>query len=731
MRKVLCLILSLAILASLVACSANTSTQIHKVNPTNTKDSGNVIPISEKNQEIIEQLGAVYGKERIELPGNQAYVYMDVMAGKKIFAYGMDSQNNNVFYLINPEDCSVQMLPIQIEGNIYLLGQSDEATYSILTIGESGENIVNFFEESQLIRQQELVLPEEYTGDIITGITVMPEHFIVELSSEIIALNRNCEFEKSLGCFNANMLCSITPEGNLIVAGETTKDSLSEKAVTQVSLFDASLEPLETYELEMLFDTLCTGTADGTILAIKNGVVYSCDYRNNIITAKIDAVSSGLNSSRIYVASADKYIATQRGIPSLWSPIDKDEITELTLATYNLGYPLELLIDMFNESSSDCKIKVIDYASYEDLSNSDNGLMYFNADIVAGFTPDLYDLTNLNVQSFIGNGLLEDMGSYLEQEKIKSTDFVPSALEMLKKEDKLYYIMPSFTLISAIGSRDILGEDTNLTAEKFFSTAVDSSPEELVGPEMTKEDFLRYTLLFNWRQYYSENTETCNFTYENFGRFLEFASSLPEEIDYSQIESQDIMRAYAGEQKLLIGGINGNLVSFFSYYDAAFGGKGEYVGFPSNSSSGKALLPSSLIGISSTSLNKEYAMDFIAFILSDYCQTNGNLSGLPVIYNALEKRIDYWGSEHEKFQKSLVSVYEGARVELKGTPSAEHIKKIIYSAIASADILAIYDENLFQIVYEECQSFFNNRTTIEQCVNSIQSKVGLYIAEQY
>lgn len=732
MRRLLSILLLTAMLLSLAACSSAAPPQNQQeAVPQNMQYQKMSAPKTKDDQTGLEQFAEIYGKERIELPGNQAVLYGEKLTGNKIFAYGIDSYNNIAFYLLDPSDCSAQILPIQFADNIYLLGQSYDDIQPVMTINEDGEYILCLFADAQLVEQTTLKLPAQYSEDVIIGFTVMPEHFIVELSSEIIALSRSCEFEKSLGSFSGTTMCSISSEGNIIIAGETKKDVLSAEPVTQVNVFDTFLELLDTYESETRFDAFCAGSNNGEILALKNGIVYSYRYESGEISAIIDAVSSGMNSNKIFYASDSRYITIQRGIPTLWSVINDESLTVLTLATYHLSHSLELLIDLYNESSTDCKIRVMDYASFEESSGNGSGLMRLNADIVAGFTPDLYDLTNLNVKSFVRNGLLENMQALLEKHSIQSSSLVSSAFEQLKVGDEIYYIMPSFTIISAIGSQDMLEDATHLTTEKFFSLAAELSPVSLFGPEMTREDFLRYTLLFNAKEYYDEESKTCNFTLSGFGRFLEFAASLPEEIDYSQIDSQDISRAYAGEQKLIFSAVSGDLISLFSYYDTAFLGKAEYVGFPSTLSSGTAFVPASLIGISSTSPRKEKAMDFIAFTLSDYCQTSSAVFGLPINQNALEKRVEYWASEYEKFNKSLVTVYDGARVELNGNSSAEYSKEHLYAAIAAADTLAIFDDSLFQLIFVESQSYFNGKTTLQQCLDTLQSKVRLYLAEQY
>lgn len=731
MRRVLSILLLAAILLSLAACSS-TPSQIQQEATLHNVEYRNLFsPKTEADQTDLEQVAGIYGKERIELPGNQAVLYGEKQTGSKIFAYGIDSYGNTAFYILDSSDCSAQILPIQLSDNVYLLGQSSDDLQPVMTINEDGEYVLNLFADSQLVEQTILKLPEQYSEDVIIGLTVLPNHLIVELSSEIIVLNRSSEFEKSLGAFSGPTMCSISTLGNVIIAGETKKDILSAESVTEVNIFDASLELLGTYESETRFDAFCTGRNDGEILALKNGIIYSYHYKSGEITAIIDAVSSGMNSNKVFYASDGRYITIQRGIPVFWSAINNEDLTVLTLATYHLSRSLELLVDLFNESTTDCKIRIIDYASFEDSSGNGKGLMRLNADIVAGFTPDLYDLTNLNVQSFVRNGLLENMQNHFAENGIQASELVASAFEQLKVENGLYYIMPSFSIISVIGSRDMLGEDAHLTPDRFFSLAEELSPDKLFGPELTREDLLRYALLFNREEYFDEKTKTCNFTSTSFERFLALAASFPEEIDYSQIDSQDIARVYAGEQKLMFSAVSGDLISLFSYYDTAFSGKAEYVGFPSDVSSGTAFVPTSLIGISSTSLRKEQAMDFIAFTLSDYCQTSSKVFGLPIKQDALEERVEYWVAEYEKFNKSLVTVYDGARIELAGNPSAASSKERLYAAIAATDTLAIFDDSLFQLVFSGSQSYFNGKINLQQCLENLQSKVRLYLAEQH
>ena len=124
-------------------------------------------------------------------------------------------------------------------------------------------------------------------------------------------------------------------------------------------------------------------------------------------------------------------------------------------------------------------------------------------------------------------------------------------------------------------------------------------------------------------------------------------------------------------------------------------------------------------------------MELIAFLLSEYCQSSGAIKGLPMNKAALDGRINYWAAEYEKFDKALVSFYDGARVEISGSGTAEEIKNRIYAVLDRGDTLAVLDDTLFELIYAECQAYFNAHTDLPQCLDALSSKLSIYLAEKY
>lgn len=124
MRRIVSVLLLTAMLLSLSACSS--ASALHKrleAEPHNIEHQVLSAAKAKDEQSAWENYAEIYGKERIELPGSQAVLYGEKLTGSKIFSYGIDSYNNTVFYLLDPDDCSTQILPIQLTDadNVYYI----------------------------------------------------------------------------------------------------------------------------------------------------------------------------------------------------------------------------------------------------------------------------------------------------------------------------------------------------------------------------------------------------------------------------------------------------------------------------------------------------------------------------------------------------------------------------------------------------------------------------------
>lgn len=448
--------------------------------------------------------------------------------------------------------------------------------------------------------------------------------------------------------------------------------------------------------------------------------------------ALIDIVSSGMNTDNLICIQDGMYWSLDRGNIVICTASEDSEVITLTLAAYKLDFTLEALIRSFNENSSSYKIKVEDYSKYDDSENVGVGLHRLRTDIISGFTPDIYALYGLPAEVYASKGILEDLTPYFsEKAEIQMSDFLPNVLDALSLNDALYYITPSFSIFTVCGDQSFVGNKGAWTPEDFFSAVQSIDPVKIFGPEMIQERFMFYVMLFNGDEYVDKEQAECHFIDSNFKQFLEFAAQLPSSLSEESHFSNDWGRNYSGEQKLLCDWFGAGAISMVSYADTVFSGSAQFVGFPS-SSSGTALVPSTLVGMSASSQQKDGVIDFIYFILHDAYQLDQTcISDFPVTQKAFERKMNSWITMYEEYLPVLYAYNDGSIIEIEAKTPPEDAWSCVNNLVNKATILSLQDEALFEIVIEEASAYFAGIISSKQATERIQSKANIYISEQF
>lgn len=370
------------------------------------------------------------------------------------------------------------------------------------------------------------------------------------------------------------------------------------------------------------------------------------------------------------------------------------------------------------------------YAKYDEAGHEGQGLDMLRADIAAGFMPDIYDLSQLPAELYAEKGLFEDLKPYFSGDApVIYSDFVQSAVEVLEYEDGLYYIAPGFEAVTLCGDSSFVGDNGSWRPKDFFNAVDGMAAENVFGPEVTKDIFLYYLLAFLEDEYVDKEKLACDFESQSFQDFLSFAAGLPDDVDYENLDSQPIARAYVGEQPILIRQIGSSAIVFLSFTDTFFGGQAQYVGFPAESSSGVALLPHALVSMSASSPNKEGVMDFIYFILSPEAQTADMYC--PIIQSLLDERMELWEEKYLEQPPILNTYFEDSYIAIEGTTDIGTAKARLKAIIENMDCMMSCDEALLNIIIRESQPFFAGDISVKQASASIQSRAQIYISEQY
>ena len=157
-----------------------------------------------------------------------------------------------------------------------------------------------------------------------------------------------------------------------------------------------------------------------------------------------------------------------------------------------------------------------------------------------------------------------------------------------------------------------------------------------------------------------------------------------------------------------------NLYSLIHVRDSYFHEEIALIGFPVSEGSGSALLDYRNLAISADSSCKEGAWAFVKYFLSeDYQWESG--AGFPIREDVLEEQI--------KAACDPNGIYN------MESPLSEEDAAQYMDFIKSVSQTQLFDQELIEIVTEECQVYFAGEKTAEETAEVIQRRASLYMAE--
>ena len=387
-----------------------------------------------------------------------------------------------------------------------------------------------------------------------------------------------------------------------------------------------------------------------------------------------------------------------------------------------------MAVKEFNDSQSGCVVQLVDYSNYNTF-NEQTGKDRLNTDIISGKTPDIYDLGYWSENQLAEKGLLENLKPYFDSDAdFPYSSLVPSARRVLENRGGLYQCVPFFSVITTAVDKSVAQNE--FTFAQLRELVGQNSLRKVFGPEMTRNLLLAYVLCFMADEFYSTEDMSCNFDSETFVTVLDWMSKLPE--TQEQFEGNDTLPLgsdYVGELMVLISESGLDIPVDISTADTVFSGAAQYLGFPSESGGGFALVPGISLGMSSSSQNKDAVWTFFRFLLN---RTNVSGDGLSLVQEYLEQCLDrriIWISEN--VHGCVVMSPQGfVNVPLQSFGQDE-IKDRIMEIVGKINCTAQYDQDIYKIIYELSQPMFSGNMSPEATAAQIQSRVSIYLAEQY
>lgn len=496
---------------------------------------------------------------------------------------------------------------------------------------------------------------------------------------------------------------------------------------------------------------------EGDFLVSDDNSVYSYDLKKQEKTKLFDWLDSDINGSYVQAfglledgrlaAVYEDWSMEDRGV-ALLTKKKASEVPQkenITVATISGGYELRSLAVMFNKASDKYHISVnqyIDFDNYNENSWSD-AITRLNNDITSGNTPDIIDVSDINVEQLAGKGVFEDLYGYLEKSSTLSrSDFMENMLEAYTYNDKLVCIPASFSLQTLMGHKSKIGDREGWTLQEMIEYA-DANPEAELFDQVSKREMLGFLLRMNEDEFVDWGEGECHFESDDFKSLLSFVNRYPDEVNYNEDTPVTPIRIQNGEVLLY----PDSIYDFRSIQESLsiFNQDMVCIGFPTvDGSSGHAFIGRNLYAITSKSDSKEGAWEFIESVLNG--ADNERMSnGFPTIKSKLEaKAAEALKIEYVLDENGEPYLDENGEPVIKGAGggigwgdwfyeyhhTTQEEVDIVMDLMSKAKPMAYNDnDEIMTIILEEAEPFFKGQKSVDEVAGIIQNRANIYIKE--
>lgn len=416
---------------------------------------------------------------------------------------------------------------------------------------------------------------------------------------------------------------------------------------------------------------------------------------------------------------------------------DMQEKTVLVLAGYYVPQEVKSRVILFNKTNPEYRIVIKEYHTYDTMEDGMAGYNQLNMDILGRGLPDILIADSyFPVSSYISKGLVANIDELIAtDEELSKIEFMDNVFDAYRVDGKLYYVTPSFSVKTLIGKESIVGDRTSWTM-KEMQELMASVPEgtQSIG-ELTRSDFVQLMIQYCGNDFVDVETGKCNFDTENFVAMLEYARTLPEEINWDEYgddywEKRD---SQYRENRTILAECDVSSVRYINdYINGYFGEEISYIGFPSDSGNGAVVEAGEQYLISAKSEHIDGAWEFVRYYLTEEYQNKVIM--FPVNKEIFMERAmeatknPYTTDRNGNKQEYEYKISIGGESIVLPNMTTEQVGKFI-NFVESIDKCVYYDEDIEAIINEEVASFLAGQKSASDVAGIIQSRVEIYVNE--
>lgn len=402
----------------------------------------------------------------------------------------------------------------------------------------------------------------------------------------------------------------------------------------------------------------------------------------------------------------------------------------ITLGTIRLSHGVRRAAIQFNKSSDKYRVEIKEYGG----SDAEDGATRFKNEITAGNMPDIVNIVDGTENFYAEKGLLEDLKPYLDGEQgVNRADYFENILAALETDGKLYLLSPDFVIDTLVGKTSDVGEGYNWTMDDMIKLAQSREEGVAVFDHETKQMALQYCLYYNMSQFFDLSKGVCDFDNDEFKKALEFANLFPAANEYADTDPSPAL--LTSEGRLLLNQASMYDVTEYQMQHHIYGEDISMVGYPSQYNCGSVAKMGEIgLAMNAKSANKEAAWEFIRFFLEEEYQTKYT-TAFPMSKAAFEKKMEaamkktYGEDENgEQIEIATISVgWQDYMMEVYAATQEE--VDAVRDLVNRIDHVKRVDDQIYNIVLEEAEAYFNGQKSVEEVVQVIQSRANIYMNE--
>lgn len=328
------------------------------------------------------------------------------------------------------------------------------------------------------------------------------------------------------------------------------------------------------------------------------------------------------------------------------------------------------------------------------------------ADLTAGDAPDLVLFRTTPFVEYPGldvnNEYYDDLYEYIDADDTLSRDsFLPNLLEAMSRGGELKFLCRQVEIATFVARESAVGDGYGLLPSDYERIMAENPGyQSLFDTFVTKTSLLDSVCIISESAFTDRENASCDFDNDYFRSLLEFCNSSPYD------EFIDDQSVSIGFENALLTPERISSVVRFKVMPGVYGDDPVFVGFPDGDMGCSYYICGLGYAIPAQSSNKEGAWAYIKHMLSVEAQRYVT-AGLPVILKAFELALEH-GDVSEDMQRKALEL-------LERTKYAESVQ----------------DSGLKEIITDSCRNYFDGNATLDDTVDIIQSRVSVYMSEQY